>query len=114
MENTKEQLSAAVERSDMAADEKSAWQMIIDGLEAEQLAGALKDIKKNPKALRQYTDLIMKTKKAFEEGDLIAAEELFNDVMIETHIKNYRKALKFKLASWDLKRKLIREETGKE
>lgn len=111
-EDIKEKLSAIIKQYVSNADEQSMWQMLIRELEQEKLAYILEDIKKDFNAIKTYTDYFMKVKKAFEEGDYLKAEELFNDVLIEAHIKNYRKFLKIKLASWDLKRKLIREETG--
>jgi hypothetical protein len=110
-ENIKKEITHILTQLPLNKEEQGIWQDLILKIEpADKLVSVLKDIKEDSKAVRAYTDYFLKVKKAFEAGDSLMLEELYNNVFIEKHIENYRKFLKFKLASWDLKNHLINQE----
>jgi len=109
-QNIRKEITHILSQLPLNKDEQGIWQNLILKIEpADKLAYVLKDIKEDSRAVRAYTDYFLKVKKAFEVGDSLKLEELYNDVFIEKHIENYRKFLKFKLASWDLKNHLINQ-----
>lgn len=107
-ENIKKEITHILSQLPLNKEEQGIWQDLILKIEpADKLVYVLKDIKEYPRSVKAYTDYFLKVKKAFEAEDPLRLEELYNDVFIENHIENYRKFLKFKLASWDLKKHLI-------
>ena len=107
-ENIKKEITHILSQLPLNMEEQGIWQDLILKIEpADKLVYVLKDIREDSGAVKAYTDYFLKVKKSLEAGDSLKLEELYNNVFIEKHIENYRKFLKFKLASWDLKNHLI-------